>query len=67
MIMKKKIYQPPQVKCFTFDAEDLLAASFIGGNIGEEGEADTQKRRPAYGSENWTNENANPLKTSSWE
>lgn len=67
MIMKKKIYQPPQVKCFTFDAEDLLASSFIGGNLGEEGKADTQKRRAAYGSEIWTNEDANPLKTSSWE
>ena len=67
MIMKKKIYQPPQVKCFTFDAEDLLASSYIGGNLGEEGEADTQKRRPGFSSEDWTSEEGSSFKSKFWE
>lgn len=49
----KKIYQVPQALCYTFDVESIIAGSFIGGGMGDEGEADTQKKK-GFSCDDWT-------------
>lgn len=49
----KKTYIAPQAFCYTFEVEKIIASSFIGGGMDEEGEADTQKKK-GFSSDDWT-------------